>query len=282
MPVDANTSAAAADTLVASLLESTGDATVAMRDPAAVRTKLAATIAAGPGALHIISGLSFRDRSEALYQRYYPIEINSSLSMEVRRAAMEEWWRQAHEVIVDAKLSREEISRLVLATPVPFRQGTRELIAECDTHGVPFLVFSAGLYDVITEILVQASLKSPNVHVVSNRMRFDESGVCIGFHTPLIHVFNKNEANTSGSPYAETLRGRPNVILLGDSIGDLQMAEGLQHSTLLTIGLLNHDVDRLLPSYLEAFDIVILNDGPLDFPIQLLAAVVRNSATGAP
>jgi cytosolic 5'-nucleotidase 3 len=38
---------------------------------------------------------------------------------------------------------------------------------------VPVLIFSAGLADVIEEVLRQQAELPPNVHVVSNRMVFD-------------------------------------------------------------------------------------------------------------
>ena len=79
-------------------------------------------------------------------------------------------------------------------------------------------MFSAGLYDVIKEILQQAGLKKPNVHIVSNRMIFDkddyDTGVCVGFHDPLIHVFNKNEARMHGAPYEEQVAGRKHIASL--------------------------------------------------------------------
>jgi hypothetical protein len=63
-------------------------------------------------------------------------------------------------------------------------------------------------------------------------------------------------------------------ILLGDSIGDLKMAEGVKHETKLTIGFLNHDEEKLLEQYAAAFDVVILQDSPLDF-INHLVAVLK-------
>lgn len=65
---------------------------------------------------------------------------------------------------------------------------------------VPFLVFSAGIADVIEEVCRQ-QLHHPlprNVHIVSNRMLFDEEEAgdgggdkLTGFTEPVFHVFNK-------------------------------------------------------------------------------------------
>ena len=62
-------------------------------------------------------------------------------------------------------------------------------------------------------------------------------------------------------------------ILLGDSIGDLKMAAGVKHDTKLTIGFLNHDEEKLLEQYAASFDVVILQDSPLDFVNHLVSVL---------
>ena len=55
-------------------------------------------------------------------------------------------------------------------------------------------------------------------------------------------MFNKNENAIHDSDYFKKLEGRDNVILLGDSLGDLKMADGANASNLLKIGFLNDKV----------------------------------------
>lgn len=65
----------------------------------------------------------------------------------------------------------------------------------------------------------------------------------VGFKGNLIHVFNKNEDAIHSSNYFEKLRLRTNVILMGDSIGDVKMAFGVpQPNSVLKIGFLNGKV----------------------------------------
>lgn len=68
----------------------------------------------------------------------------------------------------------------------------------------------------------------------------------IGWKGDLIHTFNKNESAIHKSDYFSRLRHRENVLLLGDSIGDLRMAEGATDAKhILKIGFLNHKVNKL-------------------------------------
>jgi hypothetical protein len=103
------------------------------------------------------------------------------------------------------------------------------------------------------------------MHIVSNQMGFNPTTqVCDHFVGNLIHVFNKNESSVPEGKHKDMITDRPNVILLGDSLGDLQMAEGIRHDTKLTIGFLNHDKEVLLEEYGGAFDLVITEDSSLE------------------
>ncbi|CAN0003324.1 unnamed protein product [Hapterophycus canaliculatus] len=66
---------------------------------------------------------------------------------------------------------------------------------------------------------------------------------------------------------------RRNVLLLGDSLGDLNMAKGVDADETLTVGFLNDKVEERMDAYLEAYDVVILGDGGFDFVLKLLEEV---------
>ena len=59
-------------------------------------------------------------------------------------------------------------------------------------------------------------------------------------------MFNKNENAIHSSDYfTDAIRGRNNVVLLGDSTGDVKMAVGVpQPNNVLKIGFLNDKVNR--------------------------------------
>ena len=64
----------------------------------------------------------------------------------------------------------------------------------------------------------------------------------IGFKGELIHVFNKNESAIHDSQYFTQIKDRENIILMGDSLGDLKMAHGANHKNIIRIGFLNDKV----------------------------------------
>ncbi|TPX72749.1 5'-nucleotidase [Spizellomyces sp. 'palustris'] len=215
----------------------------------------------------------FSDKTDLLYKHYYPIEISRTTPHKEKVQAMVEWWEKAHELILELKLTKNDLEHMVTETPILLRMGAREFVDHCAAKDIPLLVFSAGLGDVIDALLRHEGLMKPNVHIVSNRLHFGEDGLADRFDGRLIHTFNKNEAAIGGSAYSSMIEGRHNVILMGDSLGDLRMAEGLEHDTKITIGFLNHDTELLLDQYAEAFDIVILDDAPMDVVNRILAAL---------
>ena len=117
---------------------------------------------------------------------------------------------------------------------------------DLDDAKVPILIFSAGVGDVIDEALRQHDVMRPNVKVISNYMSYDAEGKLIKFSGQPITVFNKNQSQLSSSgSYFQDVADRHNVILLGDSIGDLQISHGVKSPrTVLTIGFLNDKVSR--------------------------------------
>lgn len=218
---------------------------------------------------------AFRSTAEALTQLYFPIEIDPSLSTAQKLPHMVEWYDRVHSAFVADGLSRGDIERAVAGSGVVLREGVIETIAWCARHGVPLIVMSAGLDDVIAEVLRQRLSPEPlppTLHIVSNTMRFDHAGAVVGFSEPVLHMFNKTGASIP-SALAEELRRRPNAIVVGDSPGDATMADGLGHSAVLKIGLLNDNIEALLARYRSLFDVLILDDGSLSPLVDILRRV---------
>jgi 5'-nucleotidase len=112
------------------------------------------------------------------------------------------------------------------------------------------------------------------VHIISNYFQFDQSGNVTGIQKPFIHVHNKKEYAIQNTPYYKEIQHKKNVILLGDSLGDLGMTEGIEHATILKIGFLNHSKETTLQQYLANFDIVITDDGNFEYINTLLQKII--------
>merc|ERR1712038_1411377 len=121
---------------------------------------------------------------------------------------------------------------------------------------VPFIILSAGIGDLIREILSHQKLMLENMRIVSNFLEFDsKTGVVVGLKSDMpIHMFNKKAPNQDG------LEERKNIVLIGDSLGDVRMADGIK----------DKNVEANLSEYKRCFDVVLVDDQTMDFPLALL------------
>jgi len=206
----------------------------------------------------------YRTETKKLLDKYYPIETCASMTEEEKIPHMVEWYKQVHSLITRCHIHKDDIPKIVEGSSTKLRRGTEQLFGTLAAAEVPLLVFSAGMGDILRQHLSALSLCTDNVKLVSNFFAFDDKGYVDGFEGDMIHMFNKNEHAVHSSPYFSELRSRHNALLLGDSLGDIKMARGLpQPCSILRLGFLNEKMERL-PAYLDAYDIVLMDDQTMD------------------
>ncbi|XP_014059562.1 cytosolic 5'-nucleotidase 3 isoform X2 [Salmo salar] len=200
-----------------------------------------------------------------LLNTYYPIEIDSKRTAEEKLPLMVEWWTKAHTLLVQQRIRKDMLQDVVKESDAMLREGYQLFFDHLQEHSIPLLIFSAGVGDVLEEVIRQAGVFHPNVKVFSNYMDFDETGVLKAFKGELIHIYNKREGALLNTGHFQELKSRHNVLLVGDSLGDLTMADGV-HSmeNILKIGFLNDKVEERKTSYLNAYDIVLVKDETME------------------
>ncbi|XP_072572608.1 cytosolic 5'-nucleotidase 3 isoform X2 [Paramormyrops kingsleyae] len=210
-----------------------------------------------------------------LKDTYYPIEINPHLSVQEKYPFIVEWYFKSHTLLVEQRLQKDKLPEVVRESDACLRDGYKQFFDQLQQRNVPVFIFSAGLGDVLEEIIRQAGVYHPNVKVVSNFMDFDENGILRGFKGELIHVYNKHDGALKNTEYFDLLKDNCNIILLGDSLGDLHMADGVANvENILKIGFLNDKVEELLQKYLESYDIVLVQDETLEVPNSILQKII--------
>ncbi|XP_052814773.1 7-methylguanosine phosphate-specific 5'-nucleotidase-like isoform X2 [Mya arenaria] len=207
----------------------------------------------------------YKEQAYKIRDKYFPIETDPNLTIEEKTPYMVEWWTKAHALLEKYPLSKEMLHSMVAKSTAKLREGCTTFFDNLHASDIPLLVFSAGVGDIIREVIAQNSHMYDNMHVVSNDLNFDENGKMIGFKNAIIHVFNKNEHAVHDSDYFHNLSHRTNLLLMGDSLGDLQMANGAENvEAKLTIGFLNLRVEESLELYKSRYDIVICEDETMD------------------
>lgn len=168
----------------------------------------------------------------------------------LRGLPMQAWWDQVHDLLVSKRVSRASLNTALDRHPIYLRHGvdeTLELLLELE---VPVTVISAGLEHVISRVLPfkTCSLDDDCVmrqgdalHLVANRLVFDEDGKAMGAGpVPPVHAGNKDTVYERLRPFFDDVtRTRKKVLVVGDSVGDVQAAKYVPKTHLHTVGYFN-------------------------------------------
>eukprot|EP00747_Dinoflagellata_sp_TGD_P045610 gnl/TRDRNA2_/TRDRNA2_143932_c0_seq1.p1 gnl/TRDRNA2_/TRDRNA2_143932_c0~~gnl/TRDRNA2_/TRDRNA2_143932_c0_seq1.p1 ORF type:complete len:342 (-),score=82.17 gnl/TRDRNA2_/TRDRNA2_143932_c0_seq1:17-1042(-) len=212
-----------------------------------------------------------------------------SLSPAEKEALMMKSFRDSNDLFITHGFRRDYLAPMVAESTMALRRDAAKLAATAASAGIPLLVFSAGIRELIQEALSQGGISvGENDALLANGMVFDEDGALVRWEEPVVHVDNKSL--TLFPEFLERLTARDTqrpekALLIGDKLGDLTMAHGLPLDSavdVLTIGLLN-DADateEVVKTYSDAFDVVLQGDGPLDFVVELLERICRAPVPG--
>uniref|UniRef100_A0A8D2ADX8 5'-nucleotidase, cytosolic IIIB n=1 Tax=Sciurus vulgaris TaxID=55149 RepID=A0A8D2ADX8_SCIVU len=115
-----------------------------------------------------------RKELAALYHHYYPIEIDPHRSIKEKLPQMVEWWTRAHNLLCQQRIQKCQIAQVVRESTAMLREGYETFFNTLYRNNVPLFIFSAGIGDVLEEIIRQMKVFHPNIHIVSNYMDFNE------------------------------------------------------------------------------------------------------------
>ncbi|VDM77835.1 unnamed protein product [Strongylus vulgaris] len=159
-------------------------------------------------------------------------------------------WNAAHEYIVAAQFNKTTIANFVRNSKIILRNDAEEMMQRLHHLGIPLIVFSAGIGNIIEMFLQQKLGQMPtNIHIISNMMNFNDKGIVESFSQPLIHTFNKNSS------------------VIPEEVDFF-------HKVRKRIGFYNSETDNLLNQYLNVYDIVLVRDQTMDVPdyiVQIIA-----------
>ncbi|MCX6781737.1 MAG: haloacid dehalogenase-like hydrolase [Candidatus Magasanikbacteria bacterium] len=222
-------------------------------------------------------GADYSTRSYAHYDKYSGYENNSNLTREQRAEKMQEWWDAAHGLMIECGLTKNVMDEVMAKRQMKLRVGAKQFIDRLAENLIPLVILSAGPAYMIQKFFELEGCMSKNIDIIANWYEYDEKGRMIGTKEPLIHTSNKYEITVDNFPAYEAIKKRKNVLLLGDTIDDVGMIEGFDYDNLLKIGFLCEDVENQLPKYKQYFDMIILNDGPIDPLNQLLDNITKKA-----
>lgn len=207
-------------------------------------------------------GPEYSRTTKELFDQYRPIE-KSHMDYDEKTKKMTEWWALVLQAMTRYEINEENLT--TVSTELTLRAGARELIEKTKELDIPLIVFSAGLGDVIKKILPK------HAQIISNYLRFDTNGQASGYDREIIHALNKNGLLLK-ERYPTSLR--KNIILLGDSTEDARMSDGIEYRCAIKIGFPDEGCDP--EKYLQTYDLIVPDDGPMHRVTEILEKIARN------
>ena len=219
----------------------------------------------------------YHRRYQALHDKYFPIEADTKIPLAEKKKAMAQWWQAVFNLLIESKLNKKDLKKLVESQDIRFRDGFNDFTVFLKSKDIPLIIISStGVGgETISMYLEKENKLYPNIYIIANIFEWDENGYLVGVKEPIIYVANKDEAIIKNFHVFDLIKGRKNVILLGDMIEDVGMVKGFDYKNLIKIGFLSDEVEKNLDSYKNYYDVVILNDSGLDYINELLREIVK-------
>lgn len=220
--------------------------------------------------------LDYGPKAQELHEKYHGIEVDPQIPREEKKKAMREWWTLHFDLLIKCGLNKKDLEKVVDSGKIKFREGFSELVSFLREHKIPLVIMSSGGLggDSIAVCLEKEKKLHDNIHIISNVFEWDKNGKAISVKQPIIYGMNKDKTAIQSYPEIfEQVKARKNIILLGDSLDDVGMVQGFDYDNLIKIGFLNDKIEENLEYYKKTFDVVILNDGSLNYINNLLREI---------
>lgn len=219
----------------------------------------------------------YAEKANALYKKYHAIEISSEIPLSEKKKAMHKWWTTHFGLLIKSRLNRKDLEKVVNSGKVRFRKGALQFLELLHKQNIPLVILSsAGLGEESISLYFNRHKKLyENIYIISNSFEWDKNGYLVGFKEPITHSMNKDETSIKEFPAYKAIKNRKNVLLLGDTLEDIEMIKGFSSENLIKIGFLNENIEENLDAYKKVYDVVILNDGTMDYVNKLLREIIK-------
>ncbi len=193
-----------------------------------------------------------------LYKYYSAIEVDYDMPFDIRKEKVIEWYKKDLDVFYKHNLTEDILNKCIDIAKLEFRAGLKDLFKWCYENNIIVIIVSAGIKNIIEELLKREDCYYDNIQILSNKLKF-ENGKMKEFDGHLIHTYNKN-MNRLSKEIKEEIEKKNNILLFGDLIEDIGIVDDKDLYKTLTIGFLENNVEENLDVYQDNYDIVLTGE----------------------
>lgn len=214
-------------------------------------------------------------KAHALFDKYNTIELDPKVPLKEKKQAMDTWWRTHKQLLIASGLNKTDLEEIVKDPLIKFRKGVDKFLDFLKQKNIPLVILSAsGVGEALPLYFKNAKKNYNNIYFLINSFNWSENNYAQSIKEPVIHSLNKDETIVKDFPDVyKKIINRKNVLLLGDSIHDIDMLTGFDYDNLIKIGFLNYNDPELKILFTKNFDIIITADGNFDYVNDLIKKI---------
>lgn len=202
---------------------------------------------------------NFYKDSLLLYEKYGPLELDYTLDTVSKSNYMKEWYLSVMDLTYSYGITYDKLLTCIKSGNMPFRDGFKTFLDILYDYNIPVVILSAGIGNVIAQVLKLNECLYDNVHIISNFIKFEDNKM-LPFNDDIIHTSNKSIDKLPDNICKE-INNKDYILLFGDLIEDLNMVHKEDLSKTISFGFLEKNIDKNFEFYKQYFD-VVLTDNP--------------------
>lgn len=203
-----------------------------------------------------------------LADKYCPIEMDYTLAPDLKSKYMYDWCISVMKLYYKYNLTYDKLLECIKCGNVTLRRGLKELLLNFNKNNVPVIILSAGIGNVIKQVLILNNCFYDNIHIISNFFSFNDNAL-LPLGNSIIHTCNKRISNLPDN-FEKEISSKEHILLFGDFIEDINMISKEDLYRTLSFGFLEKNVEVNLTSYRDAFDVVLTDNASFYDVINIL------------
>ena len=221
-----------------------------------------------------IMGKEISYEMNELYKINKPIEIDYTMDRKEKEKIIEKWYLDVVNLYEKYHMTKEKLNKSVENANIMFRKGAKECLKWTASKNIPVIIVSAGIGNTIEKFLMDNDCYYNNMFIISNFLKFDENGNIRKFEDKIVHSMNKSVEEKLPKGLQEKLSKKKYKILIGDILGDKDMAGSQDEDTIIKIGMVNDNNPETFEIFKKYFDIVLSKQ---DTNFEILNEIIKPS-----
>ena len=203
------------------------------------------------------------EKSNALIQQYYPYELNYSITKEEKESYLKQWYYKNMNLLYEYHLTYPILLKCVENSNIIFRDGLEDFLKQLYQDSIPVVILSAGIVNIIYELLKMHHCLYSNIKIISNFIDFDKDQKMLPYDKFMIHTSNKN-FDLIEKQEQENLLKKDFILVFGDLIEDLNMLPIKSQDKSICFGFLDKNIETNLSYYKNSFDIILSDNASFE------------------